>query len=137
MKTCQLDWQKLVFPEKFDSVQEKLSSLMNIKQNEKSTFIYEAGVWSGKYISFAAMGKIRKEDWSDYRNHLRFTIKCLKNEIIPVSMRLKANIKTSRGLQNIRKAEKQLLNEQIRSINNTLELLMLNRDTCSEKSKEI
>ena len=40
MKPCQLDWQKLVFPEIFDSVQEKLSSLMNIKQNEKSTFIY-------------------------------------------------------------------------------------------------
>ena len=35
---------------------------MKIKQNEKSTFIYEAGVWSGKYISFVAMGKIRKED---------------------------------------------------------------------------
>ena len=34
------DWQKLVFPEKNDSVQEKLSSLMKIKQNEKSTFIY-------------------------------------------------------------------------------------------------
>ena len=37
-------------------------SLMKIEQNEKSTFIYEAGVWSGKYISFVAMGKIRKED---------------------------------------------------------------------------
>ena len=41
MKPCQLDWQKLVFQEKIDSVQEKLSSLMKIKQNEKSTFIYE------------------------------------------------------------------------------------------------
>ena len=29
-----------MFPEKSDSVQEKLSSLMNIKQNEKPTFIY-------------------------------------------------------------------------------------------------
>ena len=31
-----------VFPEKIDSVQEKLSYLMKIKQNEKSTFIYPA-----------------------------------------------------------------------------------------------
>ena len=62
MKPCQLDWQKLVFLEKIGSVQEKLSSLMKIKQNEKSTFIYKAGVWSGKYISFATMGKIGKED---------------------------------------------------------------------------
>ena len=46
---------------------------MKIKQNDKSTFIYEAGVWSGKYNSFVAMGKIRKK-MSSYRNHLRFTI---------------------------------------------------------------
>ena len=50
-----------------------------------------------------------------------------------MSMRLKTNVKTSRGLQIIKKAEKQLLNEQIRSINNILELLMLKRNTCSEK----
>ena len=64
-------------------------------------------------------------------------IKCLKNEIIPVSVRLKTNVKRSRGLQIIKKAEKQLLNECIRSINNIPELLMIKRDTCSEKLKEI
>ena len=69
---------------------------------------------------------------ADYRNHLRFTIRCLRNEVILVSVRLKTNVKASRGLQTIKKAEKQLLNKQIRSINNILELLMLNRDTCSE-----
>ena len=74
---------------------------------------------------------------ADYWNHLRFTIKCLKNEVIPVSVRLKTNIKTLRGIQIIRKAEKQLLNECIRSINNILELLMLKRDTCSNKVKEL
>ena len=51
-----------MFSEKIGSVPEKLSSLLKIKQNEKSTFIYEAGVLSGKYISFVAMGEIRKED---------------------------------------------------------------------------
>ena len=40
---------------------------------------------------------------ADYRNHLRFTIKCLKNEVIPVSVRLKTNIKTPKGIQIIRK----------------------------------
>ena len=74
---------------------------------------------------------------ANYRNHLRFTIKCLKNEVIPVSVRLKTNVKTLRGIQIIRKAEKQLLNEQIRSINNILELLMLKKDTCSSKLKEL
>ena len=52
-------------------------------------------------------------------------------------MRLKTNVKTSRGLHIIKKAEKQLLHEQIRSINNILELFMVKRDTCSEKLKEI
>ena len=74
---------------------------------------------------------------ADYKNHLRFTIKCLKNEVIPVSVRLKTNIKTPKGIQIIKKAEKQLLDEHIRSINNTIELLMLKRDTCSNKVKEI
>ena len=74
---------------------------------------------------------------ANYKNHLRFTIKCLKNEVIPVSVRLKTNIKTPKGIQIIRKAEKQLLNEHIRSITNTIELLMLKRDTCSNRIKEI
>ena len=89
-----------------------------------------------KVYFFCGNGK-NWEKMTDYRNHLRFTIKCLKNEVIPVSMRLKTNIKTLRGIQIVRKAEKQLLNEQIRSINNILELLMLKRDTCTSKLKEL
>ena len=73
---------------------------------------------------------------ANYRNHCRFSIKCLKSDVIPVSIRLKTNIKTSKGLQIIRRAEKQLLNECIHSINNTLELLMLKRDTCIKELKE-
>ena len=60
----------------------------------------------------------------------------LKKEVIPVSIRLKTNIKTSKGLQIIRRVEKQLLNEHIRSINNTLELLMMKRNTCIEELKD-
>ena len=54
-----------------------------------------------------------------------------------MSVRLKTNIKTPKGIQIIGKAEKQLLNECIRLITNTIELLMLKRDTCSNKVKEI
>ena len=73
---------------------------------------------------------------ADYGNHHRFTIKCLKSEVILVSIRLKTNIKTSKGLQIIRRAEKQLLNECVRSINNTLELLMLKSDTCIQELED-
>ena len=34
---------------------------------------------------------------ANYRNHLRFTIKCLKNEVIPVSMRLKNQCEDIQG----------------------------------------
>ena len=81
------------------------------------------------------MGKFGKEDGQLW-DHQRFTIKCLKSEVIPVSIRLKTIIKTSKGLQIIRRAEKQLLNEHIRSINNTLELLMVKRDTCIKEFKD-
>ena len=74
---------------------------------------------------------------ADFRNHQRFTIKCLKNDIIPVSVRLETNIHTAKGLDIIRRAEKQLLNECIRSINNQLEMFMLKRDTCIYKLKNI
>ena len=55
----------------------------------------------------------RWEKWekkmADFRNHRRFTIKCLKNNIIPVSIGLKTNIKTSKGLDIIRRAEKTII----------------------------
>ena len=53
---------KACVPRKNYSVPEKPESLLNIKQNEKSTCIYERGVWSEKLNSFATMGKFGKED---------------------------------------------------------------------------
>ena len=40
MKPCQVDWQKLVFQEKIVLFQRNQSSLLNFKQNVKSTCIY-------------------------------------------------------------------------------------------------
>ena len=59
----------------------------------------------------------------DFTNHRRFTPRCLAEDLVPVSIRLKQNIKTPKGLQIIKKAEKALLNERVRSINNTLIML--------------
>ena len=72
--------------------------------------------------------KIEKK-MADYRNHRRFLIKCLKQEVIPFSIKLKTSIHTTKASQIIRKAEKQLLNEHIRSINNMIEIYMYKRDT--------
>ena len=46
-----------------------------------------------------------------------------------MSIRLKTNVRTAKGLEIIKKTERKLLNERIRSINNTIELYMYKRDS--------
>ena len=72
----------------------------------------------------------------DFHNHRRFSLRCLKKDIIPVSIRLKTNIRTVRGLEIIRKTERKLLNECIRSINNSLELYSYERDSIVQQLEE-
>ena len=74
------------------------------------------------------MGKTEKK-MANYKNHRRFMIKCLKRDIIPVSIKLKTNIYTRKASEIIRRAEGQLLNECIRSINNMIQINMFRRDT--------
>ena len=68
----------------------------------------------------------------DFKNHRRFLLRCLDNNIIPVSLKLKSNLKTPKAIKIIRKTERALLNERIRMINNTIELLEHEKDTCIE-----
>ena len=75
------------------------------------------------------MGKIEKK-MADFSNHQRFSLRCLSLDLIPVSIRLRSTSKTPKGKQIIKKVERALLNERIRSINNTLSMLEKRRDTC-------
>ena len=59
----------------------------------------------------------------NYRNHRRFSLRCLGNGIIPVSIRLKNNVRIHRSDCIIQRAEKSLLNERIRKVNNILDPL--------------
>ena len=68
----------------------------------------------------------------DFKNHRRFSLRCLDNNIIPVSLKLRSNLKTPKAIQIIRKTERDLLNERIRMINNTIEMLEHVKDTCIE-----
>ena len=67
---------------------------------------------------------------ADFKSHRRFLLRCLDSNIIPVSLRLKSNIKTPRGLNIIKKTERALLNERIRTIKKTIEMLEHQKDTC-------
>ena len=70
---------------------------------------------------------------ADFKNHRQFTLRCLSSNIIPVSVQLKSNIKTPKGRYIIRKAEKALLNERVRSINNTINMFKWQINTCIEE----
>ena len=67
---------------------------------------------------------------ANFKNHRRFLLRCLDNNIIPVSLKLRSNLKTPKAIQIIRKTERALLNERIRMINNTIELHNHVKDTC-------
>ena len=49
----------------------------------------------------------------DFKNHKRFTLRCLNDDLIPVSLRLKNNVRTYRSDCIIHRAERSLLNERI------------------------
>ena len=66
----------------------------------------------------------------DYGNHEWFSLRCLSAGLSPVSIRLKDTVRTSRRYEVIRRAEKQLLNERIRGINNAMKISSLEIDTC-------
>ena len=70
---------------------------------------------------------------ANFKNHRWFTLRCLSNSIIPVSVQLKSNIKTPKGKYIIRKAEKALLNERVRSINNMINMFNWQINTCREE----
>ena len=43
---------------------------------------------------------------ADFKNHRRFTLRCLSQKITPNSLKLKSNIKTSKGKRILERAEK-------------------------------
>ena len=73
---------------------------------------------------------------ADFQNHRCFILRCLSEEVVPLSIKLKSQVKTPKGLQIIRKAEVSFLNERIRSINNNINMLSLEYDTCMRRLKE-
>ena len=70
---------------------------------------------------------------ADIQNHRCFSLRCLTKDIIPTSVRLKSNIKTPKWKYIIRKAERALFNERIRSINKSITMFKTLRDTCKKQ----
>ena len=66
----------------------------------------------------------------EFKNHRRFTLRCLSKGLTPVSIKLKTKVQTPKGNQILRKTERMLRNERVRSINNTIIMLNCQADTC-------
>ena len=67
---------------------------------------------------------------SDYRNHQRFTFRCISKDLIPVNVRLKSTINSRRAKQIIHRAERLLLQDGVRVINGILWDNAIKLDRC-------
>ena len=65
------------------------------------------------------------------------SLRCLSKDVIPTSVRLKSNIRTPMAKYIIRKVERALLNERIRSINKSITMFKSLRDTCINQLESI
>ena len=65
----------------------------------------------------------------DFQNHKTFSLRCHSKDITLVSVKLGSNVKTPKGNFIARKAEKALLNERVKSINNTITMFKYQIDT--------
>ena len=103
---------------------EKVPVLNINQQNDKPTQEYQRkyGLEALQQLCLWEKSIIRV---SNYKNHRIFTLKCIGQNLIPVSIRLKL----IRGKQNIsasarkiiERAEKQLMQDRVRGINNTIQ----------------
>ena len=74
---------------------------------------------------------------SDFKNHRRFSLRCLSQGVTPVSLKLKNLTRTKKGEGIIKRAEKQLLNERIRNINYKIEKFQHDKYMYERQLREI
>ena len=70
---------------------------------------------------------------SEYKNHRIFTLRCIHNDLVPSSIKLKSTLKTTRANQILRKAEKDLLQARVKSINFILDQISKQLEECRSK----
>ena len=96
--------------------------MINLHKNIKEQYVIEAlqqlRLWEKSVLK-----------GSDYRNHRIFTLRCISQNLTPVSIKLKPNHKVSASARKIiKKAERQLTQDRVRGINRVIEASDNNRD---------
>ena len=74
---------------------------------------------------------------SKYKNHRIFTLRCLHNDWIPTSIKLKSTLKSTRANKILRKAEKELLQTRVKSINYILDNTSQQLEECRSQLASI
>ena len=74
---------------------------------------------------------------TDYKNHRIFTLRCLHKELVPVSIKLKSTLNTTRAKKIIRRVEKDLIQARIKSINNILNNVTKQIEECRDQLASI
>ena len=70
---------------------------------------------------------------SEYINHRIFTLRCIHNDLVPSSIKLKSTLKSTRANKILSKAEKDLLQARVKSINYTLDQTSKQLEECRSK----
>ena len=68
---------------------------------------------------------------ASYRNHLRFSLRCLKERVTPPSIRLRSNVFGERAEKILELAEKKLLNKGVHQVHFTIIKLKRKQDRLS------
>ena len=74
---------------------------------------------------------------SEYKSHRIFTLRCLHNDLIPTSIKLKSTLKSTRANKILRKAEKELLQTRVKSINYILDNTSQQLEECRSQLASI
>ena len=74
---------------------------------------------------------------SDYKNHKIFSLRCLHKDLVPVSIKLKSTLTTSKARQIIKKAEKDLLQTRVKAINSFLDQVAKQTEECRARLASI
>ena len=73
----------------------------------------------------------------NYRNHRIYILRCISKGLIPVSIRLKTTIRPEKARKIIRKAERDLFQARVKSINSLLGYNAQQRDLSRSKFSSI
>ena len=127
--------ESLSLSTKFDSVLEKNQTYIT-SNRMRGLHIHLSTEYGRESVKIFCRWDKYERKMADFANH-RFTLRCLSKGLLPVSIHLQKNIKTPKGLQIVRKAERALMNERVRSINNTLNMVGDLRDTCIDQLRRV